>query len=595
MNKQYGNLPDIVEKDESEIKYIISLLKDSNLPDDVKTFVIKCVELALWFPLFLQKKNISLHRLRVIIFGKGYNKKNNNAPPNNNDKASNTKTTADTTTGLSEKFSQNELVSGTSNLLTNTATTSIIITKDIGNIEVTTDAASEDASNKKPGHGRMPHTVYENYTEIQLLLNLTAGDSCPTECGGKLSSYKAGIIVRVKGQNFAQIYVYSVNKLRCNLCGTIVQAPIPTEVGTEKYDPSFKAMLALMKYYIGIPFYRQENFQKMLGFPLPDSTQWMIIEQLAGFCYATYNQSKYYAANGTIMQNDDTTLKILEVINQVKKGTAGERSGMYTTGIISNYEGHQIALFINGRQHSGENVSDILKFRDSDREHIIQMCDALNANVSKTTKTILCNCLAHGFRKFVELVNFFGDECAIIIEKLSQVFKYDAKTRTMSAETRLEYHIKNSQPIMTELAQYMTGLIDEHLVEPNSELGKSIKYMQRHWIKLTRFLTVAGAPIDNNIVERALKIAIRNRKSAMFYKTTYSAGIGGMLTSLIYTCHLNKQNPHDYLIALQVHQPMVLANPAQWMPWNYLETIANLATSAIPEAHSPPVDYPAVA
>ena len=59
MNKQYGNLPDIVEKDESEIKYIISLLKDSNLPDDVKTFVIKCVELALWFPLFLQKKNIS--------------------------------------------------------------------------------------------------------------------------------------------------------------------------------------------------------------------------------------------------------------------------------------------------------------------------------------------------------------------------------------------------------------------------------------------------------------------------------------------------------------------------------------------------------
>ena len=73
---------------------------------------------------------------------------------------------------------------------------------------------------------------------------------------------------------------------------------------------------------------------------------------------------------------------------------------MYTTGIIALYEGHQIALFINGRQHSGENVGDILEFRDPGKDPIIQMCDALSANVPKDFETILCNCLSHGFRKF---------------------------------------------------------------------------------------------------------------------------------------------------------------------------------------------------
>ena len=93
--------------------------------------------------------------------------------------------------------------------------------------------------------------------------------------------------------------------------------------------------------------------------------------------------------------------------------------------------------------------------------------------------------------------------------------------------------------------------------------------MQKHWQKLTRFLSVAGAPLCNNILERALKIAILNRKNAMFYRTCYSAQVGGMLTSIIYTCELNHVNPYDYLIALQMHAGAVRNNPRQWLPWNY--------------------------
>lgn len=142
------------------------------------------------------------------------------------------------------------------------------------------------------------------------------------------------------------------------------RAEIPPDIGTEKYDESFKAILALMKYYIAVPFYRQENFQRMLNFPLSDATQWNLIENLAGYCYAPFNLLKQYAANSTVIHNDDTKLRILEVIKQIKSGDIKERTGMYTTGVIANYEDHQIALFMNGRQHSGENVRDLLKLRD---------------------------------------------------------------------------------------------------------------------------------------------------------------------------------------------------------------------------------------
>ena len=70
---------------------------------------------------------------------------------------------------------------------------------------------------------------------------------------------------------------------------------------------------------------------------------------------------------------------------------------------------------------------------------------------------------------------------------------------------------------MDELKRWLDKQIDDRLVEPNSSLGKAMAYMQTHWETLTRFLSIAGAPLDNNLVERALKLFIRQRKNSLFY------------------------------------------------------------------------------
>src|SRR5262249_16590498 len=130
-------------------------------------------------------------------------------------------------------------------------------------------------------------------------------------------------------------------------------------------------------------------------------------------------------------------------------------------------------------------------------------------------------------------------------------------------------------PLMDELKRWLDTQIDDHLVEPNSSLGKAIVSMQKHWATLTRFLSVPGAPLDNNLAERALKLFIRQRNNSLFYKSTRSAYIASVLTSLIATCIYAGGTAVEYLVALQEHRSEVFADPAAWLPWAYARSRAS--------------------
>jgi hypothetical protein len=99
--------------------------------------------------------------------------------------------------------------------------------------------------------------------------------------------------------------------------------------------------------------------------------------------------------------------------------------------------------------------------------------------------------------------------------------------------------------------------------------------MQKHWETLTRFLSIPGAPLDNNLAERALKLFIRQRNNSLFYKSEHSAYIASVLTSLIATCLYAGVNAVDYLVALQEHRREVFADPAAWLPWAYATSRAS--------------------
>ena len=188
----------------------------------------------------------------------------------------------------------------------------------------------------------------------------------------------------------------------------------------------------------------------------------------------------------------------------------------------------------------------------------------MSRNLPGELKTIVANCLAHGRRQFVDVADRFPEECRHVLESLAVVYHNDAlaRERNLSPEERLLFHQAESGPTMEELHVWLVRQFDERLVEPNSALGEAISYLLKHWEKLTLFLRVPGAPLDNNICERALKKAILHRKNSLFYKTRHGAHVGDVFMSLIHTCELCGANPFDYLTELERHADEAASNPA---------------------------------
>lgn len=138
-------------------------------------------------------------------------------------------------------------------------------------------------------------------------------------------------------------------------------------------------------------------------------------------------------------------------------------------------------------------------------------------------------------------------------------------------DERLKLHQEKSGPSMDELKEWMEEKPTNKEVEPNSRLGGAITYMTSRWEKFTLSLRVPGAPLDNNLVERALKMAIRHRRNSLFYKNERGAWVGDLFMSLIHTCNLMKVNAFDYLTTLFRNVEEIAKNPSLWMPWNYKE------------------------
>jgi len=458
-----------------------------------------------------------------------------------------------------------------------------------------------------PGHGRNGADDYTAAEKIAVShASLQPGDACPQCKQGTLYDSRPGVLVRLVGQSPLQAKIYELQKLRCNLCGTLFTACAPQDVDPEKYDATAGSMIALLKYGSGMPFHRLDRLQENVGIPLPASTQWDIIHAKAERIEPAFDELVRQASDGDVMHNDDTTVKILELMGKralqeplaedlsgdSAKKKPGERSGIFTTGIVSTCQDRRIALFFSGRKHAGENLKDLLLRRAAHLPPPIQMCDALSRNMPAGLQTILAHCLAHGRRQFVDVAERFPHECRQVLESLSGIYHNDAiaRERSLSPEERLRFHQAESSPIMEQLHAWLRRQFDERRVEPNSALGGAISYLLKHWEKLTLFLRVAGAPLDNNVCERALKKAILHRKNAMFYKTRRGAHVGDVFMSLIYTCEFCGANPFDYLTELERHAEELSVKPRNWLPWNYRQTLQEMGHVQTPSEENRPDD-----
>jgi transposase len=534
---------------QNELEAILERAKTA-LSEEEYTKLHAAIETLAFLTRELEKKQVSVQRLKQLLFG----------------------ATTETTRKVMER-----------------------LLEETGKENTSGDEAAQgqeaQAQEKSKGHGRHGAEDYVGAEKIRVPHeSLKAGDPCP-KCrkGTVYESVEPGHLVRIKGQAPLGATVYEIQKLRCHLCGEIFTAQPPPEVGTQKYDAESASMIALLKYGTGLPFNRLERLEGSLGLPLPAATQWEIVENSGQQLEPALDELIRQAAQGDLFHNDDTGAKILALTGRRRDplGSAPadrpERTGVFTSGIVSILEGRRIALFFTGHRHAGENLAAVLKQRAEELGRPIPMCDALSRNLPdlpEELQTIVAHCLAHARRQFVDVAMNFPEECLYVLKVLKVVYTNEAlaKEQGLSAEQRLAFHQEKSGPKMDALKAWLTAQLEEKKVEPNSGLGDAITYMLKYWDALTLFLHQPGAPLDNNVCERALKKAILHRKNAYFYKTENGARVGDLFMSLIHTCELNDANPFDYLTELQRHADELAAHPADWMPWNYRDTLAKQDT-----------------
>jgi transposase len=344
-------------------------------------------------------------------------------------------------------------------------------------------------------------------------------------------------------------------------------------------------MIAVLRYGNGLPHFRLEGLQASLYIPLPDATQWDIISKAAPSPGAVFEELIRQAAQAPLLHSDDTPMKVLSLMKERERAEAGGvkpvAKAINTSGIVAVLQDdankqRKVVLFFTGHAHAGKNMERVLAHRAEELQPAMQMCDALAANVAGEFTTIVANCLTHGRRQVVDVAEQFPEAARHVVEALAEVYKNDAQCRQdqLSPEQRLLFHQAHSQPVMEELERWMSEQFEQRLVEPNSGLGKALRYLLKHWQELTLFLRKAGAPLDNNLCEQILKRAILHRKGSMFYKTVKGAEVGDIYMSLIHTCRLCDVNPFEYLNALQHHAQDVISRAALWLPWNFREQLA---------------------
>jgi len=532
----------------AEIEILIEKIEQNKLDERERRLIVAILRTFLYVVAQLQEKKITLLKLKEMIFGR------------KSEKSKKEKEKEKPVEGENETAEGGREGSGAEGQ----------------SHEPRNEKRESDGARPAPGkrgHGRNPVSAYPGARKVRCKHSqLKPGQSCPlSTCQGRIYPViRPHQFPQFTGQPAITVTIYEQDVLRCNDCGKEYEAPLPDGVSPKKYDETADAAIAINKAQLGTPYNRSAVLQRDCGMPLSESVMAERCEAVAEALFPIYKEMRRQAADGKVFHGDDTPVRILELMKENKEKKEGERVGMQTSGIVvRTKEGNYIALYMSGRKHAGENLEELYEKRSPGLDLPIQMGDALAANWSGEKKRVQAVCLAHARRKFWEIRSFYRKECDYVLERIGKVYQNEEVTKGMKDEERLEYHQIHSGEIMEELRAWMEREMAEKKVEPNSSLGKAIKYFLKNYPGLSAFLRQAGAPLDNNLAERALKPAVVIRKNSYFHKTGHGANVGAIILSMISSCRLNGTNVWNWMVSVLKRESEVRRNPAAFLPWIY--------------------------
>jgi transposase len=394
--------PEAIDISEEQYSELVKRVEGKNLSDEDWRWILAIVRAYGLVVETLRNQKVTLQKLKQLLFGKKTEKGQAKDKTNQSPSQSGTKDPGGPTEPSGKKSAPtNEAHSSPSNEAEKTnepvQALSAIAENMFPNSKPITDPQI------KPGHGQRGHKSWKNAVVVSHAhTTFSAGGPCPKCPDGKLYIFKEPAVwVRIIGQPPLTVEVNQLERLRCNPCGELFTAKPPEElVRNPKSTPEARATAAIIKYQAATPFNRFAEIEKNFGCPIPRTRIWMLCQELADSVRPVVNALIVIAAQGHLVQNDDTRVRILQLMKENKTaknaGVELDRVGMYTTAVVSKVGEHKIVLFFSSRKHAGENLDQILALRNPDLPPPTQVCDASSMNTTPgKDKTEIAGCHDH--------------------------------------------------------------------------------------------------------------------------------------------------------------------------------------------------------
>src|SRR5580658_2217257 len=121
--------------------------------------------------------------------------------------------------------------------------------------------------------------------------------------------------------------------------GTCTRPPLRPKLARKS------TMIAMLRYGSGFPWNRLEKLEDSLGIPLPAATQCEIMKETAVPLQTALEELKRQAAQGEVVNNDDTSLRVLSLDRDAD--ISPERTGVFTSGLVWICQQRRIALYFH--------------------------------------------------------------------------------------------------------------------------------------------------------------------------------------------------------------------------------------------------------
>jgi transposase len=309
---------------------------------------------------------------------------------------------------------------------------------------------------------------------------------------------------------------------------------------------SLLSFIAVRKFADSLPLHRLEQmFARMdIGIVRQSMARWMIA--LAFKLKPLYELMHEDILAKGLGYADETTIQVLKEDGK----SPSSKSYFWTLASGGIREGPDICLFKYYKTRSAAAALDLLS---GFKGHL--MCDGYDSynNVCADPHVIRLACWAHVRRKFFEAYKVLkkqksdrGSLAKAGLKMIRVLYRLESESKNMTPENRKTLRANKAKPILKKLKSWLEKSSEEIL--PSSPTGKAIAYAQSLWPALTVYADSGDLPIDNNYMERQIRVVAIGRKNWMFADTPAGAEASAILYSVVKTCQLQKRNPYFYLL-----------------------------------------------